>query len=452
MLAIWLCLMVVVLSPLVSAPAFAQSPTRAQIDAACRPGSDPQTPGDEAYPGGLSPRGSGLTPQYLPGATTVSAREARCMLERFPGQVVILGALGDEQLVPGSQKVGWAASATADQAQFATAMVQLSGNDKNRPMIAYCHHDRCFLSYNVALRAVQAGYRQVFWMRPGLAGWREAGYALTSPPPRPGEATLSPRFVAEVAECRKNYGTFTAQEWAGMVTQIPTVDEQDRTFRSLLTGDVGRLRDCADYLVRSYAGGDADLAYAAKLKAGAEAEVERAYLAARFEMEANPAKYLTMNWPSHQPSALRADLAAMRNGKSLTEQCGTFDFSQPAIGPNQDARVEQRDARRQQYGACLQAYRNDHSTFGKVFGLESANRWLKATRRFTCAQNRQPNCIADGPYNAVAAIATDANVAYVERRETFFRDEYSKMGDLMLALNAWIAELNRRIDAYNAGY
>lgn len=431
----------------IAAEAQAQVPTRAQIDAACRPGADPHAPGNENYPGGLSQMGGAPTPTRLPGATTVSAREAKCMIDRFGAQVVILAPLGDETLIPGSHRIEWAWRPSADQARFATELARLTAGNKDRPIVTYCHHEQCFLSYNIALRAVQAGYRQVFWLRPGISGWQKAGYAFA---PRPGDVTLSDRYRTELARCRKDYGTYTAQEWANMVHQIPTEAEQEKTFRRLIADDARMLNICVGNLKDREARGAADRADLQKVLAGTQGEVERAYAAARAEMETNPARYLTMTWDSHQPAKLRSDLAILRNGKSLAQACGTFDFTQPAIGPSQNGRITQLNARRQQYSKCLETYRNDLTTVNKTFGITSANEWVKATARFTCARNRKPNCIADEPYRTIAGIATDANVAYVRQRERFFQDERAKVNDLIRRGNAWIAEVNRRIGVYNA--
>lgn len=49
-----LCAVVVAASAMTAVPATAQTPTRAAIDATCKPGADPQAAGDESYAGGLS--------------------------------------------------------------------------------------------------------------------------------------------------------------------------------------------------------------------------------------------------------------------------------------------------------------------------------------------------------------------------------------------------------------
>ena len=42
------------------------------------------------------------------------------------------------------------------------------------PLIVYCH-ERCWLSWNAAKRAIGYGYRRVFWFPEGVEGWTAAG-------------------------------------------------------------------------------------------------------------------------------------------------------------------------------------------------------------------------------------------------------------------------------------
>lgn len=44
-----------------------------------------------------------------------------------------------------------------------------------RPLLIYCHRS-CWLSWNAAKRAISYGYRNVYWYRDGIEGWKAAGY------------------------------------------------------------------------------------------------------------------------------------------------------------------------------------------------------------------------------------------------------------------------------------
>ncbi len=436
-------------------PAAAQIPTRAAIDAACKPGADPQAAGDESYAGGLSPRGSGLTPQHIPGATTVSAREAKCIIDRFGAEVLVLAAMDDGDKLPGAIDAGSASSADAAlQPRYASALAEVARGDKNRPIIVYCHHERCFLSYNVALRSVQAGYPNVFWMRPGIAAWKAAGYPVQAPPPPPGAVEVSPRLKSEIARCRENDLDYKADDWASMLTQIPSQAEQDKAFVRDRDEKAKWYKLCLSNLARD-ASGAADKAEAGRVVGAADTEVAAMFDAARREVEANPARYLGMTWDSHQPAKLRADLAALKAVKTLEQACGAIDFTQPAITGSDDNNryIASLNQRRQQHGTCIKSYYDDDRPINKTFGIESANKWIHATRRFTCAASgNKPNCIPNEPFNTIASIATDSNVALVKIQDKLFWDQRGRVGDLIEQGNAWIDEVNRRIGQYNAGY
>ena len=45
----------------------------------------------------------------------------------------------------------------------------------SRPLVIYCHRS-CWLSWNAAKRAISYGYRNVYWYRDGIEGWKAAGY------------------------------------------------------------------------------------------------------------------------------------------------------------------------------------------------------------------------------------------------------------------------------------
>jgi PQQ-dependent catabolism-associated CXXCW motif protein len=56
---------------------------------------------------------------------------------------------------------------------FRERLAKATGNDMGRPLVLYCHQ-RCWLSWNGAKRAMQYGYRNVYWFPDGIEGWRKA--------------------------------------------------------------------------------------------------------------------------------------------------------------------------------------------------------------------------------------------------------------------------------------
>jgi rhodanese-related sulfurtransferase len=171
-----------------AAPAIALSDQDEQARSQCAPGTDPQLQGSE-YVGGLSAIAGALTPTAAAGATTVSVEEAACLLKAYGDSMLVIAALGDEERLPRAIPGGaWAAAGTFDdrvQKGLAETIGLLTGINHGRrqdhPILVYCHHERCFLSYNVVLRLAAAGYRNLFWMRPGIAGWKAAGYSTAMP-------------------------------------------------------------------------------------------------------------------------------------------------------------------------------------------------------------------------------------------------------------------------------
>lgn len=73
---------------------------------------------------------------------------------------------------------------------FAERLEQLTGGDRDRPIVFYCERD-CWMSWNAARRAlVELGYRRVHWYPDGIQGWAEAGLelvpAVPEAEPQPG--------------------------------------------------------------------------------------------------------------------------------------------------------------------------------------------------------------------------------------------------------------------------
>jgi PQQ-dependent catabolism-associated CXXCW motif protein len=56
---------------------------------------------------------------------------------------------------------------------FRERLVTATDNDQTRPLVLYCH-EKCWLSWNGAQRAIRYGYRNVYWFPEGIEGWRRA--------------------------------------------------------------------------------------------------------------------------------------------------------------------------------------------------------------------------------------------------------------------------------------
>jgi len=61
------------------------------------------------------------------------------------------------------------------QEQLGQRLQDLTDGKRKRMLVFYCTGFDCWRSYNAALRAVNLGYRNVYWYRGGLRAWYEAG-------------------------------------------------------------------------------------------------------------------------------------------------------------------------------------------------------------------------------------------------------------------------------------
>jgi PQQ-dependent catabolism-associated CXXCW motif protein len=70
---------------------------------------------------------------------------------------------------------------------FRERLAAATGEHLARPLVIYCHQT-CWLSWNAAKRAISYGYRNVYWFRAGIEGWKAAGYPTT---------VIQPEFAPE---------------------------------------------------------------------------------------------------------------------------------------------------------------------------------------------------------------------------------------------------------------
>ncbi|HEY5809181.1 MAG TPA: rhodanese-like domain-containing protein [Povalibacter sp.] len=82
-----------------------------------------------------------------------------------------------QEIIPGSvwlPGVGMADIDPETDESFRKHLSQATGRDPDHPVVVYCH-ERCWLSWNAAKRAIGYGYRRVYWFPEGMEGWRAAG-------------------------------------------------------------------------------------------------------------------------------------------------------------------------------------------------------------------------------------------------------------------------------------
>lgn len=77
--------------------------------------------------------------------------------------------------------IGLATIEPSVDARFRETLTRATAKNLDHPVVVYCH-ERCWLSWNAAKRAIQYGYRNVYWFPDGIEGWRAAGLPITNHP------------------------------------------------------------------------------------------------------------------------------------------------------------------------------------------------------------------------------------------------------------------------------
>ena len=122
----------------------------------------------------------GPTPRQIPGAQVVQTRQLQAMLtgQESPILIDVLSEDGHVTLAGAVWLSGAGRGANfldPVQSMLPRLLAQLAGGDTARPMVFFCANSQCWLSYNAALRAVAAGYSNVYWYRGGIEAWTAAG-------------------------------------------------------------------------------------------------------------------------------------------------------------------------------------------------------------------------------------------------------------------------------------
>jgi PQQ-dependent catabolism-associated CXXCW motif protein len=116
-----------------------------------------------------------------------------------------------------------------------------TAGDVDAPLLVYCH-DKCWLSWNAAKRAVEYGYRRVSWFPDGIEGWTAAGGQVARADPQGPAADPPPAVAAQAPD--------TAQARAATPppaeARLPTLVVLDLE----LTGDLGGPEFAAEHEAR----------------------------------------------------------------------------------------------------------------------------------------------------------------------------------------------------------
>lgn len=122
---------------------------------------------------------NGPTPMSVPGGTTIDTDAfVRLLNDTKP---VLITTASSNPTVPGAvlMPVTYGGT-TADewQARLERLVRQLTGGDRQRPVVTFGSSINRWHARNVALRLIALGYTRVYWYRGGVEAWASQGLAM----------------------------------------------------------------------------------------------------------------------------------------------------------------------------------------------------------------------------------------------------------------------------------
>jgi PQQ-dependent catabolism-associated CXXCW motif protein len=126
----------------------------------------------------------GPTPNTIPGGQVVTTKGLVELVQKQPVPFVLIDTLGNGEMLPEAIPLPWASTAGSFTDQTQQRLVQLleqgTRGNKDVVLVFYCLSRECWMSYNAALRAINAGYTNVLWYRGGIEAWKAAGLPTQS--------------------------------------------------------------------------------------------------------------------------------------------------------------------------------------------------------------------------------------------------------------------------------
>ncbi len=119
-----------------------------------------------------------LSVESVAGVETIDVKKAK---ELFDAGVLFVDsrskAAFDSGRISGAENVPLSKTPTdADFAVVKASLEKLTTADK--PVVMYCQGIKCPLSAAMAAKAIEWGYKKVYYFRVGYPAWKEAGYAV----------------------------------------------------------------------------------------------------------------------------------------------------------------------------------------------------------------------------------------------------------------------------------
>lgn len=410
-----------------------------------------------------TPVPEGAMPLQVPGAVTISPREAHCMIEQMGLGLAVVAAMRTQDKIPGTVVELPQVAGDSDEIRqaYAKAFRRFTGGEMDAPMLFYCHHERCQLSVLAVQRATDAGYRKLYWLRAGNSGWVNAGLPL--------ESDLAAKASAEKAQDAMRYFQVgvrtcgfevTDQDFVAIALKSPTDLLLTANLRSVAQQSRSLRTECLKGVREHVAKLDAQspaLAEIDTLVARTPEEVDRAYKAARARVEAAPSIHLKAPLDKIALPALKAALDEARSPKSARQICGTFDRPMPS---NQ-TQLNVVNSGLDEYRACLDRLESradnaftmaamGHRTSDSDFNADEAVALVTGSARYRCSVHAASGCLPDASWDRVAAVATPANIAAFEKARSDRRNQSRDIDTLRAEANDWVGRLNAHIEQLEA--
>ncbi|MEZ5894973.1 MAG: rhodanese-like domain-containing protein [Parvularculaceae bacterium] len=126
----------------------------------------------------------GPTPASIPGGQLITTVGVQELVVGQKAPYFLFDVLGGPETLPGAMPAVWLSQPGSFNDQIQQQMSQMFQQGmqgrKDMPMIFYCLSTQCWMSYNAALRAINAGYTNVLWYRGGIEAWKAAGLPTQS--------------------------------------------------------------------------------------------------------------------------------------------------------------------------------------------------------------------------------------------------------------------------------
>ena len=353
----------------------------ASVERACKAGKDQKSrrwiKGDTAS-----------QTNQITGVTIVSVTEAKCLMDHFRDQLVLIHSGKDTSWqVPGTKYFNpYRGEDGVELRKLHEAqLLQFAGGDRSHPVMFYGED---FNSFDTILDAADAGemykWPKVYWMRFGIADWRQAGYEVEPGQPGGQPSRAEAERKSSIASLKRIFKEVEAEHAAA--------SNKGATSTSAAS----------------------TIAPAAATSTAAPQGARPATVSPEVVGKTEPRSdsyYAKANLDIIEPPALSEILRKARSVRSLSDTCGEFDAS--TMPDNQEELVEVK-RRLASFIACAERFRGQDTPDINVVYFESATSLLTDTKAHTCSRSSEKDCIPDAAWRRSGDIATPGNLSIVK--------------------------------------